>query len=511
MSQRSNTARAQIARGFSLPPPIGGLNARDALSNMDPRDALILDNFFPRPTNIEMRRGNESYATGLGAPVETLMEWSGPMGAFLFGAAGTNIYDVTTAGAVGAAKVTGLNSARWQYINFATAGGNFIWLANGADSVRTFDGTTWAVPVITGATSSTLIYPWAHKSRIWAVQKNTLDAWYLPTASIAGLAVKFPLGSIFQLGGNLIAIGTLSQDSGAGPDDYLIFLTNNGEIAAYQGTDPADPDAWALVGVYQISRPVPLRPMLKVGGDMIVITDEGAISLIKAINVDKSALVRAAISDKIATLFNTTVRTYKDNFGWMAITYPRGNMVLFNVPLSENEMQAQFVMNTDTLAWCTFSNLNANCWEQLGDDIFFGGNDGTVYQFDSSFEDNGEAILGRIKTSFNYYGNRGANKYVVMGRPIYRSNGSPSISFDIDMDFGNSDPGSNLDIPAVGAGWGVGLWGNALWSGTTNYVTGWRTLGGIGYCGAIRMNVLVKGQSMEINAFDIQAQVGGPI
>jgi hypothetical protein len=39
-----NARRQQISRGFSLPPPIGGLNARDALSNMDPKDALILNN-----------------------------------------------------------------------------------------------------------------------------------------------------------------------------------------------------------------------------------------------------------------------------------------------------------------------------------------------------------------------------------------------------------------------------------------------------------------------------------
>lgn len=508
---KPNRTRAQVAKGFSLPPPIGGLNARDALSNMDPKDALILDNIFPQPTFVEMRRGHSSYATGMTGPVESLMEWAGPVSSKNFAATENDIYDVTNPGAVGAAEVSSLTNGRWQSLNFSTSGGNFLVLCNGADDVLNYDGSTWTTPTITGVTSANLIYPWSHQGRIWFVEKNTLSAWYLDPSSISGTATEFPLGQIFQLGGQLVAIGTLSQDSGSGQDDYIAFVTNNGEVAVYQGADPDDPTQFSNVGVFQLPRPVPLRPLLKVGGDIVMITDEGAISFIKSLNLDKAALVRASITDKISTLFNRAVRLYQGNFGWQGFTYPRGNMVIFNVPVTEGEMQSQFVMNTITGAWCTFSNLNANCWGSLEAQIFFGGNDGTVYLFDDTREDNGTAILGRIKTAFNYFGSRGNNKYVTLGRAVYRSNGAPSIAFGIDMDFADNDPGSNLDIPSVGSGWGVGLWGDALWSGPASFVTSWRTLGGVGYCGAIRMNILVKGQSMEINSFDIQAQPGGPV
>lgn len=508
---KRNASKAMVARGFSLPPPIGGLNARDALSNMDPKDALLLDNFFPQPTFVEMRRGHSEHATGMPSAVETIMEWSGPVNSMLFAATTNDIWDVTNPGAVGAAEVTGLNNGRWQWQMFSTSGGNFLVACNGQDPVQNYNGTAWTVPVITGVSSSDLIYPCSHQSRLWFVEKNSMSAWYLAPVSIAGAATEFPLGAIFQLGGSLVAIGTLSQDSGSGQDDYIAFVSNNGEVVVYQGTDPGDPDLFSLVGVFQLARPIPLRPLLKVGGDVVMITDEGVISFIKSLNLDKAALVRASITSKIATLFNRAVQIYGNNFGWQGFTYPRGNWAIFNVPVTEGSVQNQFIMNTITGAWCTFSGMNASCWGSLEADLFFGGNDGKVYHADDTREDNGTAIFGRIKTAFNYFGTRGANKYVTLARPVYRSNGAPSIAFGINMDFQDEDPGSNLDIPAVGSGWGVGLWGTALWSGASTFVTGWRTIGGVGYCGAIRMNVLVKGQSMEINAFDVQAQVGGPI
>jgi hypothetical protein len=62
----------------------------------------------------------------------------------------------------------------------ATSGGNFLFAVNGVDSAKTFDGATWAVPGITVATSATWNYIALHKRRIWAVEKNTMNLWYLP-------------------------------------------------------------------------------------------------------------------------------------------------------------------------------------------------------------------------------------------------------------------------------------------------------------------------------------------
>jgi hypothetical protein len=514
---KANARRELIASGFSLPPPIGGLNARDALSNMDPKDALILNNWFPQPTYVELRRGYMTHATlPVTTPIDTLMQYSGPTANRLFAATSSTIYNVTAGGSVASADVTGLSNAKWQYVNFSTAGGNFIWCCNGADIPRSYDGTTWGVlSTISAATASVgfnsanFIYVTAFKSRLWLVEKGSRNAWYLGASSITGLAVKFPLGSIFQLGGELIAIGTLSQDAGNGPDDFICFLTSNGEVAVYQGTDPGSD--LALVGRFQIARPVPLRPIIQVGGDMFVLTDDGVVSMIKALNIDKAAIGKSVITTKINTLINQSVQSYRSNFGWQLFAYPRGNWAIVNVPVSENSSQFQYIMNTLTGSWCTFTGLNANNFCLLGDDLYFGGNSGVVSIADTTYTDNGSGILAQLKSAFNYLGNRGTNKFVTMIRPVYRANGNPAILLGVDMDFSNVDPGSTLNVPAGGSGWDVGAWDDATWTGDTAYTVEWQTVGGIGYCMAVRLNALSLGQSLQLNAFDVQAQIGGPL
>lgn len=512
-----NTAKARVASGFSIPAPIGGLNARDSLADMPPDDALILNNWFCQPTYVEIRRGFSSWATlPVSTPINTLMQYAGPTSNKLFAATSSLMYNVTLGGSVASADMTGLSSSKWQYVNFATPGGTFLWICDGADIPRAYDGSAWSVlsTISGGSAASSLnpanfIYVTSFKGRIWVVEKGTRNAWYLGPNSITGIATLFPLSSIFQLGGELIAIGTLSQDAGNGPDDYLCFLTTNGEVAIYAGTDPGTD--FAIVGRFQIGRPVPLRPIIQVGGDMFVLTDDGLVSMIKALNVDKAAIARAALTNKIATLISAAVQTYRNNFGWQVFAYPRGNWCIVNVPVTENSAQYQFIMNTLTGAWSTFSGLDANAWSLLGSDIYFGGNAGVVYQADVGEEDDNAAIATQLKNAFNYFGSRGTNKYVTMIRPVYRANGTPSILLGIDMDFSDADPGSNLNIPASPYTWDSGMWDSALWAGNTAFTAQWQTVGGIGYCGAIRLNVLVKGQSMQLNSFDIQAQSGGPL
>jgi hypothetical protein len=244
---------------------------------------------------------------------------------------------------------------------------------------------------------------------------------------------------------------------------------------------------------------------------MFVLTDDGVISMIRALNIDKAAIGKSALTNKINTLINQAVQSYRSNFGWQVFAYPRGNWAIVNVPVSENRSQYQFIMNTITGSWSTFTGMDANNWCLLGEDLYFGGNAGIVYIADTGYTDNGAGILAQLKSAFNYLGNRGTNKWITLIRPVYRANGSPTIQLGVDTDFSDIDPGSNLNVPSTGAGWDTGIWDSALWTGDTGYTVEWQTVGGIGYCIAVRLNALSKGQSLQINSFDVQAQIGGPL
>ncbi len=54
---------APRSKSASLPPPVGGLNARDSIANMEPEDALLLDNWFPRTTDVAVRKGYTAFST----------------------------------------------------------------------------------------------------------------------------------------------------------------------------------------------------------------------------------------------------------------------------------------------------------------------------------------------------------------------------------------------------------------------------------------------------------------
>lgn len=137
----SAQSRQQTAVVVSHPVPTGGVNARDALAAMEPTDAISMNNLFPTPSYVQIRNGNQAWATGLPTFVETVMAYNGIAARKLFGASGAGIYDTTAQGAVGAAVVTALTSARWQHAMFNSGGGNVLLAVNGADAPLRYDGS----------------------------------------------------------------------------------------------------------------------------------------------------------------------------------------------------------------------------------------------------------------------------------------------------------------------------------------------------------------------------------
>lgn len=124
----------------SVPAPVGGVNARDALAAMPPTDAIVMDNWFPNPSYVAVRNGCQSWATSLPAAVETVMAYNGTSLRKLFCASGTAFYDGTSNGAATITSVTGLANARWQHQMFNAGGGNVLIAVNGADAPRVYDG-----------------------------------------------------------------------------------------------------------------------------------------------------------------------------------------------------------------------------------------------------------------------------------------------------------------------------------------------------------------------------------
>src|SRR3546814_4932486 len=105
-------------------------------------------------------------------------------------------------------------------------------------------------------------YVWVYKSRLWFAQKDSMTAWYMDNAdSIGGTAEPFPLGGVFGLGGSLLfgSAWSIDSSSDSGLSEQNIFVSTEGEVAVYQGSDPGEAATWSKVGVYRIGKPLGAR------------------------------------------------------------------------------------------------------------------------------------------------------------------------------------------------------------------------------------------------------------
>ena len=507
--------RRTVSQSLSITAPIGGLNARDSLAAMPPQDAVVLDNWFPTPTTVDLRNGFVTWCTGFGAPIESLMPYTSATAAKLFAASGSGFYDATSSGAVGAAVVTGLTNARWQSANMGTPGGQFLLAVNGADKLRGYNGTVWwrdgdGTHDITGVDTATCIHINSFKNRVYLIQNNSFSAWYLPLNSISGVATQLDLSPLFKMGGFLMAMATWTVDNAAGIQEFAVFLSSEGEVAVYQGIDPSSVATWSLVGMFHVGRPVGRRCFEKVGADLVVISSDGAFPLSKAMLTDR-AQQQDALSSKIVNLINNDVQSYGGNFGWDIKLYPLGNKLVINVPQTTNVTQYQYVMNTITGAWCRFTGWNANCFIVMRDVLYFGGAT-YVAKADSGQSDNGNYIFGDVLPAYQYFGAPGRLKRWTMVRPTFNTSGNFVPSLDMNINFNSVKPIDTGSFSAVaGTPWDTAPWGSFPWGSSPGIKADWQGVSGMGYSGSLRMRVVNNASTVQWMSIDYVYETGATV
>jgi hypothetical protein len=505
---RQTAPGAPRSNSESLPPPIGGLNARDSIANMKPEDAITLDNWFPRTTDVTVRRGYTSHATFTG-DCESVLIYSGLSSTKVFVAVNTTndlIIDATSGGAISTALVGGsgptvqsLTSARFDYVQYGTIGGAFLSACNGVNTPLEYDGTTWSAASLTeaGLTSSNLFTNAVFAERMWFAEKNTFNVFYLPVRTKSGAMTKLNVGSLFKL-----------ADSTNTLTDYIGFVSTEGEVIAYAGTDPAVAATWEQVAHFQIGRPVcrGQRSWTKMGADALIVCADGVVSLRKAISTDR-ALNAASISDKVRDLIVADVAANGARFGWSATLHPTGSKLIVNVPTLENSTSRQYVMNTQTGAWTRYTGWNAFAWGLSRDTLYFGGA-GVLRIADSGYDDAGSSIAADAKQAYHYFGKRGKTKQVTLLRPTLAIGGAAQIAVGVDTDYSTRDL-TNYQTISGGSGdpWG-GIW-SATWEQAAAVYRRWFSVTGEGFAIAPRIKTITDGVSLTWNVTDVVYEDGG--
>lgn len=478
-----------VHSGASVQAPVGGWDAFSPLAAMPQDRAIVLDNWFPEPGYVRVRRGHQIHAGGMGTgPVQSLLVYNGLATSAnkMFAAANNALYDVSASGDATITTVTGTANNRWQSVNFTTSGGHFLFCVNGADNPRTWNGSVWASPSITGITATDAINVNVHKARIWLILKDSLTVAYLGTNAVSGAASTFPLGSVMDKGGYIVAMGTWTHDGGSGADDYAVFVSSRGQAAVYQGTDPASTGTWSLVGRYDLGAALGYRCLTKVAGDLAYLSIDGVLPFSLAKGVDRGAAASVAITTNINNAMNAAARSYASNFGWELCPYPKGTAAILNVPISEGDTQHQYVMNTLTGAWCRFTGQNANCWAVFGDNLYFGGNEGLVNRADYTALDITSPVNAQGQGAYNFYNSKGTLKQFKMLQPILTTDASARPAVGISTDFkDNATLGTPTSGQTISAVYDAAVWDSDVYAIESRTVADFTSVTGLGQAASI--------------------------
>lgn len=512
------------SQSYTFQPPVRGWIANEALANSKPGGARVLENWFPTLTSARLRGGSQKYATISTGPVHRMWTYKSGSTEKFFASDATKIFNITTVAdpaVIPAADVTGQTSGYYSTAQLGTAGGDYLYAVNGTDSARLYDGTTWTAvtgassPAITGVTTSSLSFVWTFASRLFFVERNSLSAWYLPVDSIGGAAAEFSLAGVFQEGGSLMMGGKWSLDSGDGLDDKCVFISDQGEVAVYQGTNPASASDWQKVGVYKITPPMGPNAMMQAGGDLLIATEDGIVPISQAVNKDVAALSLAAVTTAIEPEWKREV-TARRTMHWEIIKWPTNNMMVVSLPVVDAGIDPYcFVANLETGAWAKFTGWETRSIGHYDGYGYFGNNTGVIYKMEVGGTDNGTPYVCTYAGLPDHLKSIGVTKLVHSARAVFLSNVpfTPKISMSVNY---------NVTLPTAPASvsnystdeWDSGLWDVALWDseGTGTVSTKWVSIGKSGFAVAPQIQItcgVTPFPRTELVAFDALYERGG--
>ena len=478
MFSRSRQARVQSSKTLTYPSPSGGWVQSGNIVSANPSQAEQLDNFIPTAQGARLRGGIVE-VDDAGASVVRMFTYASGTQEEIFAATDTAIYDAldVAAGAASGSRTSG----DWSTTQISTTGGQFLVGVNGADAGFTYNGSSFSAISLTGVASTALSQTWLFKERLFFVEKNTSSVWYLPVESIGGTVTEIDLGSVFAKGGNVLLGATWSLDSGSGLDDVCLFISDRGEIAVYEGTDPSSASTWSLVGVYDIGRPLNKHASFKAGGDLAILTEDGIIPVSQAIQKDRAALQSAAISYPIEDAWKEIVQQRSTAYPITATLWQSGTLLLVGTPGTYKGRNVAFAANARTGAWCRITGWDVRCSVVYSDELYFADAAGKIYKADSGGTDNGAAYTAvwcpKFQTS-NQLGDTNAASVT------YRAGAKVDITLAAQADYTVSDVQEPQTIDfETGNVWGTGVWGAFVWGSTTSLTThtDWQAAYATGY------------------------------
>lgn len=492
----------RLGASFSVPSPYGGINLREDITALKPNEARVLENFFPSSGTTEVRPGYSPHATGMGTgEVKTLATYVGPSSSKLIAGANGKLFDATSSGSA-TEIASSLLEDRWQWTCYSGR----LFLVNGVDAPRDYDGSTVSSTAWTGSglTLSNLVNVGLARNRLWFCENGKADVWYGNVGAIQGALTKFQLSQIAS-GGYCVAIGSWSRDSGDGADDFTVFVMSTGEILVYQGDAST---TFSLQGKFWGAPPVGRQCLFRVGGELVVITRLGLLPLTAAIAGVALDFSRIDPWGKIAPAIVKDTNLDGGNAGWHGCLH--SGVVYVNVPQSSGALSKQHVLNTRNGSWTTYTAWNGSSFASFDNELYFGSQRGGRVLKVGAAADDGAEITAKSNGAFTMPSGPSKTNLFTAVRPKLQANGGVSGLIGVDTDYViRSLIGSNVDLLADTSTtpWGS-PWGSP-WGQPNQSEPLWFPVLGDGRAVSIRMQLTTTSQDLEWFATDVMMKQGG--
>lgn len=514
----------QLALVNAMQPPVMGLNFRKPAIDLDPREALLLDNVLPKANAGELRGGYREWAIGIPGQVISIMPFIGRFSVEdkLFAANDQGeIYDVTSFGAPPVlVATTSQVDGVWDYTNTSGITENFLIMVSPSGGYWTYSTTDGFMErTITGAGADKrfgAVYNF--KDRVWLLEEGTTVGYYLGVSAIWGDATEFDFSPVINQGGYL-AFGTnWTYNAGRDIDDYMVVVTTQGEVIVYSGFNPDELDSFSLKGVWYIGRiPRGRRAFTTFGGEVFMMSSLGVVALSKLVNGNvandydvASSVIQPNLSQRFASQAN--------DFGWEMEMFYSQSFMLLKMPVQPSGIHKNFVMNTQTGAWGTISGMPMVCTTQVADRVFFGTSDGRVCEAFTATTDGelldgteGKPIQGTYMSGYQSFEQGGGVrlKMFQMARPIFLASYPPSVALKMQADYGTTLPTASGGFARESGGrFNSGEFNNTSWSGGDRTYAAWVGLQGMGYYGALTM-VFTGDPGTQYITTNVTMTVGG--
>ena len=223
-----------------------------------------------------------------------------------------------------------------------------------------------------------------YRERLYFVQKDSNILYYPGVLAYKGALKAFDVTNIFNAKGVVINIDLLGYQAGSEVFSNLVVIFNSGDILLFDGVDPDSTTDWKATRKISTNLTI-YKQSINYASNLLLITSNGLLDIQNVI-----------ATNDVANATNLLIPIQE------VIKFERSKIFIHKEYIIITQSYSNDIYFFDTRLKCFFSitNYKFNFVETFNDKLIFLEASGIVYEAFQSKNDDGNAIIGEVATSW---------------------------------------------------------------------------------------------------------------